>query len=69
MAAKLHVERMMHRNSIAVAGESAASYALIKLIPTGIIDFKKGQVTSAPQMSLEEVTQLVAAAKSFGRRR
>jgi Ca-activated chloride channel homolog len=36
MAAKLHVERMMHRNSIAVAGESAASYALIKLIPTGL---------------------------------
>jgi Ca-activated chloride channel family protein len=36
MAAKLHVERMMHRNSIAVAGESAASYALVKLIPTGL---------------------------------
>src|SRR6202171_4951669 len=35
MAAKLHVERMMHRNSIAVSGESAASYALIKLIPSG----------------------------------
>jgi Ca-activated chloride channel family protein len=29
------IERMMHRNSIAVKGESAASYALIKLIPTG----------------------------------
>jgi len=36
MAAKLHVERMMHRNSIAVTGESAASYALIKLIPAGL---------------------------------
>ena len=36
MAAKIHIERMMHRNSIAVAGESAASYALIKLIPTGL---------------------------------
>ena len=34
MAAKIHVERMMHRSSIAVAGESAASYALIKLIPS-----------------------------------
>src|SRR3954464_7458038 len=34
--AKIHVERMMHRNSIAVAGESAASYALLKLIPTGL---------------------------------
>ncbi len=36
MTAKIHVERMMHRNSIAVAGESVASYALIKLIPTGL---------------------------------
>ena len=35
MAAKIHIERMMHRNSIAVAGESAASYALVKLIPSG----------------------------------
>jgi Ca-activated chloride channel family protein len=32
---KIHIERMMYRNSIAVAGESAASYALIKLIPAG----------------------------------
>src|SRR5437867_823193 len=36
--AKIHVERMMHRNSIAVSGESAASYALIKLIPSGLGD-------------------------------
>src|SRR5579871_4526461 len=36
MAAKIHVERMMHRNSIAVMGESAASYALVKLIPSGL---------------------------------
>jgi Ca-activated chloride channel family protein len=35
MSAKIHVERMMYRNSIAVPGESAASYALIKLIPAG----------------------------------
>ncbi len=35
MPAKIHIERMMHRNSIAVRGESAASYALVKLIPTG----------------------------------
>ncbi len=34
--AKIHVERMMHRNSIAVAGETAASYALVKLIPSGL---------------------------------
>jgi Ca-activated chloride channel family protein len=36
MAAKIHVERMMHRSSIAVAGETAASYALLKLIPSGL---------------------------------
>src|SRR3954447_6466584 len=35
MAAKIHIERMMHRNSIAVAGETAASYALLKVIPSG----------------------------------
>lgn len=35
MAAKIHIERMMHRSSIAVQGDSAASYALIKLIPSG----------------------------------
>jgi Ca-activated chloride channel family protein len=34
--AKIHVERMMHRNSIAITGETAASYALIKLIPAGL---------------------------------
>jgi len=33
---KIHVERMMHRQSIAVLGESAVSYALVKLIPTGL---------------------------------
>src|SRR5437870_643541 len=35
MPAKIHIERMMYRNSIAVPGESAASYALVKLIPGG----------------------------------
>jgi len=35
MPAKIHIERMMHRSSIAVQGDSAASYALLKLIPTG----------------------------------
>ncbi|MBY0227876.1 MAG: VWA domain-containing protein [Gemmataceae bacterium] len=33
--AKIHIERMMYRSSIAVSGDSAASYALIKLIPAG----------------------------------
>src|SRR5438874_2625008 len=35
MAAKIHLERMLHRNSVAVRGDSLASYALIKLIPAG----------------------------------
>jgi len=35
MPAKINIERMMHRNSIAVMGDSAASYCLVKLIPTG----------------------------------
>ncbi len=39
----------------------------IKLIPTGIINFKKGAVTAEPQMTTEEVSRLVAAAKSFGK--
>jgi len=33
--AKIMIERMMYRSSIAVMGDSAASYALIKLIPVG----------------------------------
>ncbi len=33
---KIHIERMMYRSSIAVMSESAASYALIKLIPAGL---------------------------------
>lgn len=39
----------------------------IKLIATGIINFKKGAVTTGPQMATEEIRELVAAAKSFGR--
>jgi Ca-activated chloride channel family protein len=35
MPAKIHIERMMYRSSISVSGDSAASYALIKLIPSG----------------------------------
>src|SRR5437763_3154418 len=35
MPAKIHVERMMYRSSIAVRSETAASYALLKLIPAG----------------------------------
>jgi imidazolonepropionase-like amidohydrolase len=39
----------------------------IKLIPTGIINFKQGAVTSEPQMTPECIAGCVAAAKSFGR--
>ncbi len=39
----------------------------IKLIPTGIINFKKGAVTAAPQMSAERIGEFVVAAKSFGK--
>src|SRR5690348_9742668 len=34
-APRIVLERMMHRQSIAVPGESLASYALLKLIPAG----------------------------------
>jgi Ca-activated chloride channel family protein len=37
---KIHIEKMMHRNSIAVTGDTAASYALVKLIPSGGIGTK-----------------------------
>ena len=39
----------------------------IKLIPTGIINFKKGAVTAAPQMSAERVGEFVTAARRFGK--
>jgi imidazolonepropionase-like amidohydrolase len=39
----------------------------IKLIPTGIINFKKGAVTAAPQMSSDRIAEFVAAAKEFGK--
>jgi imidazolonepropionase-like amidohydrolase len=39
----------------------------IKLIPTGIINFKKGAVTAEPQMTAERIGEFVAAARSFGR--
>ena len=32
---KIHIERMMHRSSLMVTGDTAASYALVKLIPAG----------------------------------
>ena len=35
MSGPIQIERLMHRSSIAVAGESAAAYCLIKLCPDG----------------------------------
>jgi imidazolonepropionase-like amidohydrolase len=45
----------------------AAGADRIKLLPTGIINFKKGLVTAKPQMDTAEVTAIVAAAKRHGR--
>ncbi len=39
----------------------------IKLIPTGIIDFNRGAVTTRPQMTTEEIRELVAAAEFLGK--
>ncbi|MDZ7288788.1 MAG: amidohydrolase family protein [candidate division KSB1 bacterium] len=39
----------------------------IKLIATGNIDFREGRVTQEPQMSAQEVAELVNAAKGFGK--
>lgn len=50
-----------------VAARVAAGADRIKLIPTGIINFKKGAVTTEPQMTVEELRALVAAAGQHGR--
>jgi imidazolonepropionase-like amidohydrolase len=50
-----------------VAARIAAGADRIKLIPTGIINFKLGAVTTEPQMTVEELRVLVAAAKAGGR--
>jgi imidazolonepropionase-like amidohydrolase len=50
-----------------VAARLAAGADRIKLIPTGIINFKAGAVTTEPQMSVEELRQCVAAANGAGR--
>jgi Ca-activated chloride channel family protein len=42
MTACIHIERMMHRSSIAVPGESAAAYTLLKLIPSGLAEAALG---------------------------
>lgn len=50
-----------------VAARIADGADRIKLIPTGIINFKQGTVTTEPQMTVEELRQLVAAAQAAGR--
>lgn len=50
-----------------VAARVAAGADRIKLIPTGIINFQKGAVTAEPQMTVEELRELVAAANGAGR--
>ncbi|HVU33880.1 MAG TPA: amidohydrolase family protein [Opitutaceae bacterium] len=50
-----------------VAARVTAGADRIKLIPTGIINFKQAAVTSEPQMTTEEVAAIVAAARSFDR--
>ncbi len=50
-----------------VAARVEAGADRIKLIPTGIINFKMGAVTAPPQMTTKEVSELVAAAKSHNR--
>lgn len=39
----------------------------IKLLVSGIINFKEGKVTTPPQMSIDEVKSIVDAAKSHGK--
>jgi imidazolonepropionase-like amidohydrolase len=50
-----------------VAARIAAGADRIKLIATGIINLKKGAVTTEPQMTTAEIRELVAAAKDFGK--
>lgn len=57
-----------HASLRAIVEERVAAGAdRIKLIPTGIINFRKGAVTAAPQMTTGEVAELVAAAQSLGK--
>jgi len=50
-----------------VAARVKAGAHRIKLIPTGIINFKHGAVITEPQMVMEEIRELVHAARSFGK--
>ncbi len=50
-----------------VAARVATGSDRIKLLATGIINFKLGRVTTPPQMSAEEVGAFVAAARRHGK--
>ena len=50
-----------------VAARVAAGADRIKLIATGVIDFRAGRVTAAPQLTTADVAELVTAAASFER--
>ncbi|HTL29646.1 MAG TPA: amidohydrolase family protein [Tepidisphaeraceae bacterium] len=50
-----------------VAARVAAGADRIKLLVSGIINFKEGRVTTPPQMPIEEVKAIVEAARSYGR--
>ena len=50
-----------------VAARIEAGADRIKLIPTGIINFQKGAVTTEPQMTTDELKQFVAAAMAANR--
>ena len=49
-----------------VAARVAAGADRIKLLVSGIINFKAGRVTASPQMDIAEVSAIVQAAKSYG---
>lgn len=50
-----------------VSARVAGGADRIKLLVSGIINFKEGRVTTPPQMPVEEVRALVEAAKAHGR--
>lgn len=56
-----------HSLKACVQSRIQAGAERIKLIATDIIDFKEGRVIKEPQMTTSEVTELVRAAKKFGK--
>jgi len=51
-----------------VEARAKAGADRIKLIVTGSINFEQGAVVSRPQMTAEEIAEIVRVAKSFGKR-